>query len=135
MSALSNATTVLEECFLPANHNRRKKVEETVQVKKASPVSHILENGESSKISNYETLIRQLKEENQTLKNSVHINPAFRWIVRVAVVLSTLAFLLMIVLAFQSEMSATQDKLFEICDNTWKIGFATIIGLIGGKIS
>lgn len=32
-------------------------------------------------------------------------------------------------------MSATQDKLFEICDNTWKIGFATILGLIGGKIS
>jgi len=135
MSALSNATTVLEECFLPANHHRRQEVQENVQVEKVSGSSLRPENGESSTMTKYEELIRQLREENETLKNSVHINPAFRWIVRVAVVLSALAFLLMIVLAFQGEMSATQDKLFEICDNTWKIGFATIIGLIGGKIS
>jgi len=131
MSALSNATTVLEECLLPTNHSRRKKVKKPVQIEK----SLVPENGESSKISSYEALIRQLREENEALKNSIHINPAFRWVVRVAVILIVLAFLLMIVLAFQGEMTATQDKLFEICDNTWKIGFATIIGLIGGKIS
>jgi len=131
MSALSNATTVLEECLLPAKHGRHKKVKQPVQIEK----SLMPGNGESGEISSYEALIRQLREENESLKNSIHINPAFRWVVRAAVILSSLAFLLMIVLAFQNQMSATQDKLFEICDNTWKIGFATIIGLIGGKIS
>lgn len=135
MSALSNATTVLEECLLPTNYHRRQKVQTNAQVEETSRISLVPENGESSTMTKYEELIRQLSEENETLKNSVHINPAFRWIVRVTVILSAVAFLLMIVLAFQSEMSATQDKLFEICDNTWKIGFATILGLIGGKIS
>ncbi len=135
MSALENATTVLKECFLPASHHRRQKDHTTVQVEDTPSTYLAPENGESTAITRYEELIRQLREENETLKNSIHINPAFRWIVRVAVILSALAFLLMVVLAFQSEMSATQDKLFEICDNTWKIGFATIIGLIGGKIS
>lgn len=39
------------------------------------------------------------------------------------------------VAAYYPNPSTLQISLFETCSTTWKMGFGTILGLIGGKIS
>lgn len=135
MAVISNAVNILGECFQHTSHNCRILVKGDLPIGKPPHLKLMEIDEKTNEISSNESLVRLLIEENEKLKNSVLINPGFRWLVRAAVGLSLLAFIVMIVLSFQTGMSETQERLFDICDDTWKIGFAAIIGLIGGKIS
>lgn len=130
MTVITNAANILEECFYPTSHSQRILIDGDVPIGKAARISLMtMEDSEEN------DLVQKLKLENETLQKSVNVKHGYRWIVRLAVSLTSLAFIVMIFLTFQGEMSEQHDRLFEICDTTWKIGFAAIIGLIGGKIS
>lgn len=63
----------------------------------------------------------------------VVLTPVFKLIFLTTLSLTVLSLGVSLFLSFQGKLSVPQANLFETCATTWKMGFGTIIGLIGGK--
>ena len=61
------------------------------------------------------------------------LTPAFKWVLLIVLGLTLVSLVVSVYLASLSNPSDLAKGLFETCSTTWKMGFAAIIGLIGGK--
>ena len=65
--------------------------------------------------------------------SSVALDPAFKIVLLIVTLLTGMAFLVMVILAFTGTPNAASKDLFGVCSDAFKVGFGAIVGLLGGK--
>lgn len=64
---------------------------------------------------------------------SVDLDPAFKMVLIIVVVVMAATLIVMAILAGTDAKNADSHSLFGLCSDTFKIGFGALVGLLGGK--